>query len=125
MSATNDRASQLPGMIAVQPSALAKCSGSAAALVHALRGVTLCIPQGERVALLGKSGSGKSTLLNVLGGLDRPSSGSVHVEGHDLARMNADELAHHRLANVGIIFQSYHLIPSRSALANVALPMVF
>jgi predicted ABC-type transport system involved in lysophospholipase L1 biosynthesis ATPase subunit len=104
---------------------LARSYGAARAMVHALRGVSVEIRRGERVALLGKSGSGKSTLLNVLGGLDRPSSGYVEVEGCDLARMTADELARHRLATVGIIFQSFHLIPSRTALENVALPMVF
>ena len=83
--------------VVVGTSELAKCYGSAAAPVQALRGVTLSIPQGERVALLGKSGSGKSTLLNVLGGLDRPSSGSVHVGGHDLTRLSARDLARHRL----------------------------
>jgi predicted ABC-type transport system involved in lysophospholipase L1 biosynthesis ATPase subunit len=125
MSSTNDRACQPPGKIAVQASDLAKCYGWASAPVHALRGVTLCIPQGERVALLGKSGSGKSTLLNVLGGLDRPSSGSVHVGGHDLACLSARDLARHRLTTVGMIFQSFNLIPSRTALENVELPMVF
>src|SRR5437868_4999906 len=83
---------------------LARSYGAASAPVHALRGVSVEVRRGERVALLGKSGSGKSTLLNVLGGLDRPSSGSVEVEGRDLARMSADELACHRLATVGIIF---------------------
>jgi predicted ABC-type transport system involved in lysophospholipase L1 biosynthesis ATPase subunit len=125
MSASNDRACPPNGKIAVQTSKLAKCYGSAAAPVQALRGVTLSIPQGERVALLGKSGSGKSTLLNVLGGLDRPSSGMVHVGGHDLARLSARELARHRLTTVGMIFQSFNLIPSRTALENVELPMVF
>jgi predicted ABC-type transport system involved in lysophospholipase L1 biosynthesis ATPase subunit len=104
---------------------LVRSYGSASAPVHALRGVSFEVRRGERVALLGKSGSGKSTLLNVLGGLDRPSSGSAEVEGRDLARMNTDELARHRLATVGIIFQSFHLIPSRTALENVELPMVF
>src|ERR1700757_1071350 len=97
MFATNDRVCPPNDNIAVETSELAKCYGSAAAPVQALRGVTLSIPQGERVALLGKSGSGKSTLLNVLGGLDRPSSGSVHVSGQDLARLTARELARHRL----------------------------
>jgi predicted ABC-type transport system involved in lysophospholipase L1 biosynthesis ATPase subunit len=122
---SNDQAYLMNGKIAVQTSELAKCYGWAPALVHALRGVTLCIPKGERVALLGKSGSGKSTLLNVLGGLDRPSSGSVHVGGHDLARLSPRELARHRLTTVGMIFQSFNLIPSRTALENVELPMVF
>jgi predicted ABC-type transport system involved in lysophospholipase L1 biosynthesis ATPase subunit len=104
---------------------LAKSYGTASATVHALRGVSAEVRRGERVALLGRSGSGKSTLLNVLGGLDRPSSGVVEVEGRDIARMSANELARYRLATVSIIFQSFHLIPSRTALDNVALPMVF
>src|SRR5262249_51805705 len=76
-------------------------------------------------ALLGKSGSGKSTLLNLLGGLDRPTSGSVVVAGRNLARLAPDELAHYRLTTVGMIFQAYNLVPSRTALQNVELPLVF
>jgi ABC-type lipoprotein export system ATPase subunit len=91
----------------------------------ALAGVTLEIPAGEKVALLGKSGSGKSTLLNLLGGLDRPSAGTVEVCGRDLAKMSSRELADHRLRTVGMIFQSFNLILSRTALQNVELPMVF
>jgi ABC-type lipoprotein export system ATPase subunit len=75
--------------------------------------------------LLGKSGSGKSTLLNLLGGLDRPTSGRMEVGGRDLARMSSKELARHRLTTVGMIFQSFNLIPSRTALQNVELPMIF
>jgi ABC-type lipoprotein export system ATPase subunit len=98
---------------------------TAAAPVYALRGVSLEVRRGEKVALLGKSGSGKSTLLNVLGGLDRPSGGSVFVEGCDLGRLSTNELARHRLTTVGMIFQSFNLIPSRTALENVELPMIF
>jgi len=98
---------------------------SATAPVHALRRVSTEIGQGERIALLGKSGSGKSTLLNLLGGLDRPTSGNIWVYGRDLAEMSGNELARYRLLSVGMIFQSYNLIPSRSALENVELPMVF
>jgi ABC-type glutathione transport system ATPase component len=83
-----------------------KSYGTAAAPVHALRGVSVDIRRGERVALLGKSGSGKSTLLNLFGGLDRPTSGTIEVAGRDLARMAGDELARHRLATVGIVFHS-------------------
>jgi len=99
--------------------------GPAGAAVHALRGVSLEVRRGERVALLGKSGSGKSTLLNVLGGLDRPTSGSVAVAGRDLAALSGDELARYRLATVGMIFQSFNLIASRTALQNVELPLLF
>jgi ABC-type lipoprotein export system ATPase subunit len=96
-----------------------------AAPVMALRGVSLEIQQGERVALLGKSGSGKSTLLNLLGGLDQPTSGSLVVARRDLSRMGSNELAHFRLATVGMIFQSFNLVASRTALQNVELPMIF
>src|SRR5262245_10198907 len=93
--------------------------------VVGLRGVRLEVLRGEEVALLGKSGSGKSTLLNLLGGLDRPTSGLIEVEGNDLSQLNSKRLAAYRLRTVGMIFQSFHLVPSRSARANVELPLVF
>ncbi len=99
--------------------------GPAASPVRALRGVSLEVARGERVALLGKSGSGKSTLLNIVGGLDRPTSGAVWVCGRDLARLSSAELARHRLTAVGMVFQSFNLIASRTALQNVELPLVF
>jgi predicted ABC-type transport system involved in lysophospholipase L1 biosynthesis ATPase subunit len=102
-----------------------KTYGAAAAPVHALRGVTLTIGRGERVALLGKSGSGKSTLLQLLGGLDRPTAGRIAVAGHDLAALSANRLAAYRQSTVGMIFQAFHLIASRTALENVELPLVF
>jgi predicted ABC-type transport system involved in lysophospholipase L1 biosynthesis ATPase subunit len=104
---------------------LSRSYGPPSAVVHALRGVSLEIADGERVALLGKSGSGKSTLLNLLGGLDRPTSGQVTAGGFDLARLSGRRLARYRLATVGMIFQSFNLIPSRTALQNVELPLVF
>jgi predicted ABC-type transport system involved in lysophospholipase L1 biosynthesis ATPase subunit len=125
MSFTINKVSLYNHKVAVQTMDLAKSYGPAHSAVHALRGVTLAIRQGERIALLGKSGSGKSTLLNVLGGLDRPTAGSVHVGGRDLASLSSKELARHRLTTVGMIFQSFNLIPSRTALQNVELPMVF
>jgi ABC-type lipoprotein export system ATPase subunit len=104
---------------------LTKAYGKAPTAVLALRGVSVEVQRGERVALLGKSGSGKSTLLNLLGGLDRPTSGRIEVGGRDLGKMSTDELAKHRLATVGMIFQSFNLIPSRTAVDNVELPMIF
>src|SRR5688500_2679510 len=104
---------------------LAKTYGRAAAPVHALRGVSLEIEDGERVALLGRSGSGKSTLLNLLGGLDRPSGGRLQVAGQDLEGLSSRQLAQYRLTTVGMIFQSFNLVSSQTALENVALPMIF
>jgi ABC-type lipoprotein export system ATPase subunit len=109
----------------VRARSLAKVYGRAGAAVHALRDICLDIQQGERVALLGKSGSGKSTLLNLLGGLDRPTSGSLEIGGRDLAGLRSRELARHRLTTVGMIFQSFNLVPWRTALENVTLPLVF
>jgi len=111
--------------IAIRAVNLSKSYGSATAPVHALRGVTLEVMRGERVALLGKSGSGKSTLLNLLGGLDHATSGSLHVGGHDLDGHSRRELSRFRSATVGMIFQSFNLILSRTALENAELPMIF
>ena len=93
--------------------------------VSVLRGVTFDVAAGERVAVLGKSGSGKSTLLHLIGGLDVPTSGQIVVAGRDLGRISRNERAEFRLACVGIIFQAFHLIPNRSAVENVELPMAF
>ncbi len=94
-------------------------------VVRALDGVTLGIQRGELLGLLGTSGSGKSTLLNLIAGLDRPTSGSLAVFDRDLAKMSRAELSVHRRQNVGMIFQSFNLIPTMTALENVALAMMF
>jgi predicted ABC-type transport system involved in lysophospholipase L1 biosynthesis ATPase subunit len=110
---------------AIRLADLTKTYVRGASPVHALRGVSLEIGRGERVGLLGKSGSGKSTLLNLLGGLDRPNSGRIQVAGLELNRMPSRELARYRQRIVGMIFQSFNLIPSRTALQNVSLPLIF
>ena len=91
--------------------------------VSVLRGVDLSISQGESVAIVGPSGSGKTTLLLLLAGLDRPSGGSIRLGNLDLAQQDADTLADLRRDKVGIVFQSFHLVPSLTALGNVALPL--
>jgi putative ABC transport system ATP-binding protein len=92
-------------------------------IVHALRGIDLCILPGELVALRGRSGSGKTTLLNILIGLDDPTRGSVTVLGRALARMSETERAHLRSHNVGMMFQNAHLFPSLTAQENVEIPL--
>lgn len=94
-------------------------------VVRALDGVSIAVSDREFVALLGPSGSGKSTLLNLIAGLDRPTSGTLRIDGSDLATMTAEELSVHRRRNVGIIFQSFNLVSTMSALENVTLSMMF
>ena len=93
--------------------------------LHALRGVSETIQDGEYVAIMGPSGSGKSTLLNLLGCLDSPSRGRYFLAGDDVAGLADDELAETRLRRIGFIFQSFHLVPRLSAVQNVELPMIF
>jgi putative ABC transport system ATP-binding protein len=97
--------------------------GRGAARVHILRDITLNIGRGEAIGLLGPSGSGKSTLLMVMTGLERPDSGAVIVAGTDLRKLNEDGLARFRGTHVGIVFQAFHLIPTMTALENVAVPL--
>ena len=93
-------------------------------VVHALDHVDLKIEAGEYVSIMGPSGSGKSTLLNVLGLLDRPSSGTYRLQGEDVSNLDDNELASHRQQHIGFIFQFFHLIPRLTALENVELPLV-
>ncbi|MBD3368030.1 MAG: ATP-binding cassette domain-containing protein [Candidatus Eisenbacteria bacterium] len=93
--------------------------------IDVLRGLSFEVDEGEFLTVVGRSGSGKSTLLNLLGGLDSPTGGRIEVGGRDLSAMSRSELAHHRRETVGMIFQSFNLIPSRTALANVTLALAF
>jgi ABC-type lipoprotein export system ATPase subunit len=110
---------------AVQTSNVCRYYPMGGGIIRAVDGISLTIERGEFVALLGQSGSGKSTLLNLLAGLDRPSSGSVMVQGRDLAMMSSEELAAYRRNDVGMVFQAFHLIPSMTITENVELPMRF
>ena len=97
--------------------------GSGAARVHILRKVSLTIAPGESVGLIGPSGSGKSTLLMTMAGLERPDSGEIYIDGEPIHRMNEDQLARFRGERIGIVFQSFQLIPTMTALENVATPL--
>ena len=93
--------------------------------VNILRGLDMEVERGEAVGLVGPSGSGKTTLLMLLAGLERPSGGSLVVAGADLTRLDEDALARFRRDNLGIVFQSFHLVPTMTALENVAVPLEF
>jgi putative ABC transport system ATP-binding protein len=96
---------------------------SAAGPVKILRGVSLDVDAGSSVSVVGPSGSGKSTLLAVIGGIERPTAGTVRIDGRDLGDLDEDELASFRGRQIGILFQQFHLIPTMTALENVAVPL--
>ncbi len=92
---------------------------------QALKNINLTINKGELVAIIGPSGSGKSTLMNILGLLDRPTTGSFHLEGLDVARLKDDHRAKIRNQKIGFVFQSFNLLPRTSSVENVALPLIY
>ncbi len=104
---------------------MTKVYGKDEIAVHALRGIDAMVNKGEFVAVMGPSGSGKSTLMNILGCLDRPSSGTYMLDGEDVSRLSKDRLAGVRNSKIGFIFQSYNLLPRLTAVKNVMLPMLY
>jgi putative ABC transport system ATP-binding protein len=93
--------------------------------VHALRGVTFDVPEGDYISIMGPSGSGKSTLLNLLGCLDRPTSGNYLLGGEDVARMSDDQLSVTRASRIGFVFQSYNLLPALTVVENIEVPLYY
>jgi putative ABC transport system ATP-binding protein len=93
--------------------------------VPALRGVSLAVPHGDYVSIVGRSGSGKSTLMHLLGGLDRPTSGRLLIDGRDVSALSPPEMAELRNHTIGFVFQSFHLLARTSAVGNVALPLIY
>jgi len=113
------------GTVAIRSEDLCRHYRMGENVIRAVDGVSLEIHSGEFVALLGSSGSGKSSILNLIAGLDRPTSGSVVVKERDLAKLSREELAKYRLRVVGMVFQSFNLIPSMTVTENVELPLRF
>ena len=109
--------------IAVSAADVTRRYGSGEAAVDALRGVTIDIPRGQFAAIMGPSGSGKSTLMHVLAGLDQPTSGTVHIAGEDITKMNDAQLTKLRRAHIGFVFQAFNLLPTLTAEENILLPL--
>lgn len=108
----------------IKASRLSKRYAFGSTSVDALVDAELVVAEGEALAIVGPSGSGKSTLLSLIGGLDRPTSGTLHVEGRDLAALSSDELARYRRETVGFVFQAFRLLAHLTAFENVALPLI-
>lgn len=105
--------------------AVSKVYGQGEAEIHALRAIDLVVAAGEYCAIMGASGSGKSTAMNIIGCLDRPSSGAYYLDGENVAGLSETQLAHIRNRKIGFVFQQFHLLPQLTALENVTLPLVY
>jgi len=110
-------------MKTIEAENLKKIYGKGETAVHALDGVSLSVNRGEFLAVVGSSGSGKTTLLHMLGGLDRPSSGRVRIDGRELSELTDDQLAIFRRRNIGFVFQDYNLVPMMNVHENILLPL--
>ncbi|MGH6741586.1 MAG: ABC transporter ATP-binding protein, partial [Bradyrhizobium sp.] len=119
----NSQAGPAIVQVAIELAGVNLSLGQGAARVHILKDIDINIGAGEAVGLVGPSGSGKSTLLMVMAGLERPDTGTVTVAGENLGALDEDALARFRGRQVGIVFQSFHLIPTMTALENVAVPL--
>jgi putative ABC transport system ATP-binding protein len=114
-----------PGKYAIEIEALTKVYDMGEEKVHALKGVDIRIEKGSFWAIMGHSGSGKSTMLQILGCLDRPTSGSYRLNGREVSRLNDDELSDVRLKHLGFVFQSFNLIPQLTVAGNISLPLYY
>src|SRR5688572_12142600 len=108
---------------AIAAAAVTRVFGEGEAAVHALRGVTLDVPSGQFMAIMGPSGSGKSTLMHLLAGLDRPTEGTVEIGGEDITEMSDKRLTLLRRKHIGFVFQAFNLVPTLTAEENVTLPL--
>ena len=112
-------------MALIQLSQITKSYGVGNVRVDALAGVSFTLESGDYCAIMGASGSGKSTLMNIIGCLDRPTSGSYRLDDEDVAQLQDDDLAHIRNRKIGFVFQQFHLLPQLTALENVMLPLIY
>ena len=115
----------MPSDIIIRLEGVSKVYGLGETIVNALKDVNLIVNAGEYCAIMGASGSGKSTMMNIIGCLDRPTTGSYYLDGEAVAQMNDEQLAHIRNRKIGFVFQQFHLLSQVSALENVMLPMIY
>jgi len=115
----------MPNSVIIRLEEVYKIYGSGETEIKALAGVHFTVNKGEYCSIMGASGSGKSTMMNIIGCLDRPSSGRYYLDGEDVAQLSDSALAHVRNRKIGFVFQQFHLLPQLTALENVTLPMVY